>query len=131
MQTTTTSKDFQLITFKRTIILSVIVCLFFSLVAPSAGNSLVIVVGMVMLAIGVYVWCAVVVRLIALLLTPRFTPRSQKAGAICVSACVVFLIILQSIGQLSWRDALATSLLTLILYLYTSYRASQRSGSGV
>ncbi len=117
-----------MIPLKAVVIATFLDVLFFSFVDPSSGNSLLIILGGGFMALGVYVWSALIVRVVSLYWP--LTLNTQRSLAILGSALVVFLILLQSIGQLSWRDILAALPFAIILYIYMSFRVNGHQQAG-
>lgn len=96
--------------------------LYFSLTNPSSANSLLIIVGVGLLAVTAYVWFALAVRVGA-----YFWPaslRTQRRQALFLAGVSVLLVLMQSIGQLDWRDVLAIVPLAAAFYIYLSYRSA-------
>lgn len=98
---------------------------FFGFVSPTPINSLSVIAGSIMLGIVLYVWFALFVRLIAAFWP--FPTRQQRILAAALTLTVIFLIMMQSIGELSWRDAFAAVPLVIILYVYTTYTSHEQS----
>jgi len=74
-----------------------------------------------------YAWLAFIIRLIALFWP--FSIRSQRHLAGALTLLATFMILMQSIGELSWRDVLAIVPLVAILYVYVGYFARPRKAS--
>ena len=93
--------------------------LFFGFVNPVSGHSYVAIVGSLLLAISIYI----MLRLIVMLFSVFFpiSQRSQNRLGVFLSLVAVFLLLMQSVGQLSARDVLAVVPLMLISYLYIGY----------
>ena len=102
--------------------------LFFSLTSPKTGNSSLIIVGTCLLVAGMYAWSALFVRVLAAFWPLRL--RTKRHLAVFLAILVSVLIIMQSIGQLSWRDGLAIIPFAVALYAYVAYLAAhQPTGS--
>ena len=114
---------------RRVLIFLLPVCLlFFSLVNPTQGSSAVVVAGSILIALAIYICMLLFVKSMTVL-TP-ISLKSQKHLALAATSFIVFLLLMQSIGQLSFRDALAVLALIAISYLYISYPSRTRKNSG-
>ena len=92
---------------------------YFSLTEPNAGNSLMLIAGIGLLAISVYVWVGLAVRCgAAFWPTPA---RGQRRLTTFLAVVVMVLILMQSIGQLSWRDFAAIIPFAVAFYVYLAY----------
>lgn len=100
---------------------------FFGLTSPVPVSSVAVIAGSVTLGGVFYVWFALFVRLFAMFWP--FSVRQQRILAMVLAATVMFLILMQSIGDLSWRDAFAVIPLVAILYVYTIYASRERPAS--
>ena len=98
--------------------------IFFNLVDP-AVSSFVIVVGCILLAATIY--CLTLLSSDVIAMFVGTSARTRRRAALFVTAPLTFLILMQSIGQLSGRDVLAAVALTIIFYIYVSYVAGRRA----
>lgn len=103
-------------------------CGFFSIVSPTPANSLAVIGGSAMLAAVLYVWFALLARLLALFFT--FPTRQQRILAATLTFVMMFLALMQSIGELSWRDAFVVILLVILLDAYATYAARDHVSRG-
>ena len=113
------------LTYKYLAIVTLAASVFFSVVNPSKASTLMIFVGSVLLALLLYVWAAFLIGLVALFRTSP--PISRRLLAVLISASCIFLLLLQSIGELSWRDTFVIVLLAFGIYVYLTYLARSRS----
>jgi len=99
---------------------------FFSLANPNSGQTVVVVIASALLALTFY--C--LYRTVALVLGEAigFGERAQKRLAKFAAVFSIFLILLQSVGQLSAKEALGASILAIVLYIYISYISTARNG---
>jgi hypothetical protein len=102
--------------------------LFFCLVNPTDSNSFVALAGCLLLALTAYALVLGSVRLVAIFIP--ISERSQRHLASFTTLSLIFLLLMQSIGQLSLRDTLAVVPLTIILYVYLTYAASKNAKTG-
>ena len=100
---------------------------FFGLVDPTNSNSFMIIVGCFLTAMTIYVMILGLTRLLAVFLTMSY--RTQRRFSIFATLILVFLILMQSIGQLSLRDVLAIVPLMVVLYIYLTYTSRTKSRS--
>ena len=100
---------------------------FFCVTNPVRSSPLLAVLGTVILGVLIYVWSQVAVDTVGLFWP--FQARARRLAILMVAGVSVFLIIMQSIGELSWRDVFAIVPLATISYIYLSYmvnRAEER-----
>ena len=97
--------------------------LFFCLASPRTGNAFVIILGCILLSLTIYTAALLVARVLER--RGLVTTRTAHRLALLLASFVVFLILLQSIGQLSARDVLAAIPLALVLYLYITYTSDR------
>lgn len=102
--------------------------IFFGVVSPTPASSLAVIAGSVTLCTVSYVWFALFVRLLAAFWP--FPTRQQRVLAVALTLIVMFLILMQSIGELSWRDAFAVIPLVVILYVYATYASREQPAQG-
>lgn len=118
------TKPMAVISLKYVALVTILAIGFFVIVDPSAGSSWIIMLGSVVLTILIYVWLALGIRVIAVFWP--FSMRLQRGLAISSTLVVMFMILMQSIGELSWRDALAIVPLVALLYIYIAYMSTSR-----
>jgi len=118
------AKTIPAVSFLQVTLVTLFGCGFFSVTSPTPASSLVVIAGSVMLAAVLYVWLALLVRLFALFLP--FPTRQQRILAAALTFIVMFLALMQSIGELSWRDAFVAIPLVIILYAYATYATHGR-----
>ena len=102
-------------------IVSVIDAAFFSLTSPQTSHSLLIIAGICLLVAGIYVWTATLVRVLGAFWP--LTLRTKWRLVMFLTVMTSLLIVMQSIGQLSWRDALVIIPFVAVLYAYIAYVA--------
>ncbi len=89
---------------------------YFSSVDPAAANSFMIMIGCVLVIVSVYLlWFMFGGFLDAWTVLPS---KHRRKFVLAGTLLTVFMLLMQSIGQLSARDIAAAVPLTLILYLY-------------
>jgi len=93
--------------------------IFFSMVNPASTNSTIVIAGAVVLSACVYVWSALIIRMMTI--SWPFSIRSQRSLAGALTLVSIFIVLMQSIGELSWRDVFAAVPLLVILYVYVGY----------
>lgn len=98
--------------------------LFFSFVSPLRGGSFLIIIGCALILLSTY-WLAYSVARLTVWFAPNISLRSRPF-AVSVMLFVMFVLLMQSIGQLSGRDVLAAAPLACILYGYISYAGKRR-----
>jgi Ca2+/Na+ antiporter len=99
--------------------------LFFGLINPTTSNSYVVILGCILIILTIYALVLIITRLAAI-----FIPVSaavQKRFALFVSLLLAFMLLMQSIGQLSARDLIAILPLLVVLYIYLTYISKGRS----
>lgn len=105
------------------LLLAAVDVLFFSCVSP-ASNLFVVVVGCVLLALTAYALVSAGVSVASHLIP--LTSSTRKRLKLFATVLVVFYILMQSIGQLSGRDILASLPLAAGTYFYLAYNDSRR-----
>lgn len=90
---------------------------------PDTTHSFMLIVGFLLFSISV---CYVLNLLLILPGLYGFPIRHRQRLLITLTALSGSLVAMQSIGQLSARDVLVLSFLTLLLYMYTSRAKSMR-----
>jgi len=98
--------------------------LFFSITSPVGGSSLILIVGTVLLAFTIYIALRTIMSFLSVFLS--VSVLTQKRIAMLTTLLLVFLILMQSIGQLSIRDVLAAIPLMVVFYLYMTYISSRK-----
>jgi len=98
---------------------------FFSLVNPTASSSFVLIAGSLLIGLTLYL----VFRLLTQALAPLIglSLAAQKRLSIFAAAFLMFLMLMQSVGQLSRRDVIAGVILLALFYLYSSYISKAQS----
>lgn len=99
-------------------------CLFFGFVNPSVASSGVVIVGCLLLGASLYALSRLLMQFAGVLLPIGVQP--QRRLALCVALSVTIMLLLQSVGQLSWRDLFAIVPISIIGYAYWGYAASQK-----
>jgi len=112
---------------RSVIVLSVADVVYFTVANPAKGGSTVIVIACVLLMASLYVYSRLVLAGGAWLLHVQF--KRGRFVAWCFSGLGMFLLLMQSLGQLTLRDVLVVIPLAAVLYFYMSY-ASKREGYG-
>ncbi len=92
---------------------------YFSLVNPGNSNSFVVIVGCILIALSIYILVLALTKLFAVFFL--ISHSSQRRLTIFLTILLVFLLLMQSIGQLSLRDVLTIVPLMVVLYLYLTY----------
>lgn len=100
---------------------------FFSLINPLNSNSFMIIIGCLLTALTIYVVLRALTRLLAVFIT--MSQRTQRRFAIFTTLLLMFLLLMQSIGQLSLRDIIAIVPLMVVLYIYLTYTSRTRARS--
>ncbi|MGH7142022.1 MAG: hypothetical protein ACREF5_00900 [Candidatus Saccharimonadales bacterium] len=106
------------------ILLLVVDIFFFSLVNPVNSSSFMVIIGCLLVALTLYVIFRVLIKVFA-----AFVPvsgRSQRRFATFITILLVFLLLMQSIGQLSLHDAIAVVPLMVVLYVYLTYNSKDK-----
>lgn len=116
------------VSFLQVTLVTLFACVFFGIVSPTPASSLAVIAGSITLGAVFYVWFALFVRL-AVLFWP-FPIRQQRTLAVALTLMVMFLVLMQSIGELSWRDAFAAIPLAIVLYAYITYAAHKQPERG-
>jgi Ca2+/Na+ antiporter len=98
--------------------------LFFSLINPTTSNSYVVILGCVLVILTVYALVLTATRLVAIFIP--ISAATQKRFTLFVSLLLVFMLLMQSIGQLSTRDLIAILPLLVVLYIYLAYIAKDK-----
>jgi hypothetical protein len=93
--------------------------LFFSAVNPATSSSFVVVAGCVLLGATLYVFFRGLAKSLSLMVV--LSPTAQNRIALLAAGLLLFMLLMQSIGQLSIRDAIAALALAAVLYFYFSY----------
>lgn len=93
--------------------------LFFTLTNPNAVPSSILIVGFVLFALSLYGLLRLLLAGMAFYGVP--VNRHSKRIALVLGLCGSVAIALQSLGELTARDLLVLSLLSVIAYVYTSY----------
>src|SRR5450631_1359859 len=75
---------------------------FFSLINPLSSNSFMIIIGCLLTALTIYIVLRALTRLLAVFIT--MSQRTQRRFAIFMTLLLMFVLLMQSIGQLSIRD---------------------------
>lgn len=90
---------------------------------PQQVPSFMLIVGFILLCLTVYCLLRGLLALLQLAGLPlKHRQRLLRAGTMLFGGCIA----LQSVGQLSSRDVIVLSLLTGLLYLYSTYAKSPR-----
>jgi hypothetical protein len=103
----------------RLVILFIGDSLFFSLINPTNVYSVVLIIGFILLALTIYAMIDFLLQL-ADRIVP-FRQYTKKRVALAVTLVLSLLIAMQSIGQLTSKDILATVPLVIVLSFYFSY----------
>lgn len=119
------SRIFRAIKFIIPLLIADIV--FFSLINPTNSNSFVIILACLLSALTFYELFLGLMKLISFFLT--ISVKSQRRFALFITVLTMFLLLMQSIGQLSLRDILAIVPLMIILYLYITYSSRLKARS--
>jgi hypothetical protein len=97
---------------------------FFGFVSPLEGSSLLLFLGFGLLAIDMYLIIRGLLKLVALLTGYKW--RHSRTFAVSGALIFIVLLSLQSIGQLSVRDAVAVVVVGSIFLVYSSYYRKKR-----
>ena len=100
---------------------------FFSLINPANSSSFMIILGCILTALSIYMIIFGLTRLLAIFIT--VSRRTQRRFAIFITLVLMFLLLMQSIGQLSLRDILAIVPLMVVLYIYLTYTSRTKARS--
>ena len=100
---------------------------FFSLIDPANSTSFMIILGSLLTALTIYFILLALTRLLAVFFI--MSKRTQRRFAIFITLILMFLLLMQSIGQLSLRDILAIVPLMVILYIYLTYISKPKTRS--
>ena len=100
---------------------------FFSLVNPLSSNSFMIIIGCLLTALTIYIVLRALTRLLGVFIS--MSQPTQRRFAIFMTLLLMFLLLMQSIGQLSIRDILAIVPLMIVLYIYLTYTSRTRARS--
>ena len=111
----------RLVPLKLVLAVTVLDSLFFSLTTPNTNNSLLIIAGICLLAAGAYVWSGIFVLAVSAV-WPLTRPTGRRL-VIFLTVVSTLLLVLQSIGQLSWHDAAVIIPFAVMLYVYIVYVA--------
>lgn len=107
------------VSFMQVLFVTAFAGVFFGVVSPAPASSLAVIAGGITLGGLTFVWFALLVRLFAAFWP--FPARQQRVLAASLTLTMMFLILMQSIGELSWRDAFVAIPLVAILYVYATY----------
>lgn len=118
-----------LIALQRVAPLLVVDVFFFNLVNPAKSSSFIIIAGCLLLFATFYLANRLLARLLSFFL--MYSERTQRRLALCGTALLCFLLLMQSIGQLDMRDALAAIPLAVAFYMYMSYLGRSKPGKSV
>jgi len=116
------------VSYLQVTLVTLFACGFFGIVSPAPASSLAVIAGSITLGVILYVWSALFVRLFALFWS--FPTRQQRILAATLTLITMFLVLMQSIGELSWRDAFVVIPLVVILYGYIMYVARRQPEQG-
>ena len=92
--------------------------LFFGITDPNKVNSLWLIAGFIILGLSLYVVIKIV---LVFLVKLGFKIKNKRKLAIFIAGLICFLLALQSIGQLSFRDVLIIIPITVLLYVYLAF----------
>jgi hypothetical protein len=106
------------------LILFVVDCLFFSMTNPNKVPSLVLIVGFSLVALSLNGVLRFIVIVAAIYGLP--VGRHSQRIALFISIAMATALALQSVGELTLRDVIVLSLLSVVSYLYISYGRVQR-----
>jgi hypothetical protein len=110
--------------FRIIVLLMMLDILFFGLVNPTTSNSYVVILGCILIILSTYALVLIVTRLVAIFIP--VSVATQKRFTLFVSLLLVFILLMQSIGQLSTRDLIAILPLLAVLYIYLTYVAKDK-----
>lgn len=128
IDSSTQTKTAPTVSFLHVLLVTAFAAVFFGIVSPAPSNSVAIIAGSITLGLVTYVWVALFIRLFAIFWP--FTRRQQRVLDATLTLTVMFLILMQSVGELSWRDAFAAIPLAAILYAYAMYVSREQSAQG-
>src|SRR6185437_13052820 len=100
--------------------------LFFGLFNPQTSSTFIVILGCCLLVITIYLVSVAFTELLSWGIP--LTKITRRRFALFVTMLSAFLILMQSIGQLTLRDALAVLPLVLIAYLYITYNRAKQAG---
>ncbi len=92
---------------------------YFGLVNPANSNSLVVFIGCILIIFTIYILIYGLIKLLAVFFP--ISRSTQRRLTIFITLLLAFLLLMQSIGQLSLKDILAMVPLMIVLYLYLTY----------
>ena len=104
---------------RRQLLLLLANVVYFSLINPQGGKSLVLFGGFLLLAIDIFLFCRLCLKLSNRVFGKQPGPTNRVAGV--ATLVVIVLLALQTIGQLSIRDTVAVICVGLIFLFYSSY----------
>jgi len=107
-------------------VFAIVNMLFFGLFNPQASSPLIVILGCCLLVITIYLVSVAFTELLSWGIS--LTKMTRRRVALFVTMLSTFLILMQSIGQLTLRDALAVLPLVLIAYLYITYSKTKQAG---
>lgn len=113
------------VSFMQVFFVTAFAGVFFGVVSPAPASSLAVIAGGITLGVLTFVWFALLARLFAAFWP--FPMRQQRILAASLTLTMMFLILMQSIGELSWRDAFVAIPLAAILYVYATYVSREQS----
>jgi hypothetical protein len=111
--------------FRIIVLLLMINVLFFGLINPTTSNSYVVMLGCILIILNIYALVLIITRLVAIFIP--VSAATQKRFTLFMSLLLVFMLLMQSIGQLSTRDLIAILPLLAVLYIYLTYISKGRS----
>jgi Ca2+/Na+ antiporter len=98
---------------------------FFSLVDPRNSSSFMIIIGCILIGLTLYLVLRALTRLAGVFFT--ISDHTQRRFVIFITILLMFMLLMQSIGQLSLKDILAIVPLMIVLYLYLTYTSKTKA----
>jgi hypothetical protein len=93
--------------------------LFFATTDPRTASPPILIISCALTTVTVYLVCRLAMELVGKLFD--LSTPTKKHAAVSITIALTFLILMQSIGQLSSRDILAVVPLAVVSYFYLSY----------
>ena len=109
----------KLVRFRAVILLIGIDGFFFGALNPNSSSSFIIITGCIVLAASLYVLSSAAISLLASVGIVR--RASAKRLSVSLALFLAFIVLMQSIGQLSLRDVFALVPFACVLYFYSAY----------
>lgn len=100
---------------------------FFSLANPHYGNALIVIIASGLIGCTLYVAFRAIFKIAGSVI--HLSAATQKKLPLFITSCAIFILLLNSIGQLNGRDLIGAFILSGLLYFYSSYLRGAKSVS--